>query len=101
MCGVAAMFDVDGWMDGWVEMHRESRVLSLVPIVGWEPWGLSFHICKMTALDRRVPKVPSNPADENSKTSLEGTQPKWPGQRAFSEATVLLWESPAFLLCGK
>ena len=54
-----------------MEMHWESRALSLVPIVGREPWGLGFHICKMTALDRSVPKDPSNPTDEDSKTSLE------------------------------
>lgn len=94
------MFDVDGWMDGWkCTGNQELSVWS--PLWAGSLGGLSFHICKMTALHRRVPKVPSNPADEDSKTSLEGTQPKWPGQRTFSEATVLLWESPAFLLCDK
>ena len=51
-------------------MHQESRTLSLIPVRGRELWGLSFHICKMIALDRRVLKVPSSPADEDSKTSL-------------------------------
>lgn len=60
------------WMNGWVDGHALGiESLSLVPVVGREPWGLSFHICQMTALDRSVPKGPSNPTDEDSKTSLE------------------------------
>lgn len=77
-----------------METHWELRALSLVPVVGRETWGLSFHICQMTALDRSVPKGPSNPTDEDSKTSLED-------EGSSARLLFPLRENPAFSLCGK